>query len=284
MTRTISPALQTHLAAKTTTLAMCWKLTRTDSTVMGFTNHDQDIIFESVTYKAATGITPSTTKSNSDLSVDNLEIDSYLDDNAITEADLMGGLYDYAALEIFMVNYNDLTMGKLSIRTGYLGQVTLNKQMFTAEMRGLTQKLQENIGRIVSPLCDANLGDSRCTVNLAAFTFTGTVTAATSNLIFASALLTQGINYFTGGKITWTSGNNSGLVMEIKGFLNTVVSLALPMSNAIQVGDSFSIVAGCDKTNTTCKGTFNNLVNFRGFPAVPGMNALLTTAGTIQSV
>jgi len=284
MTRTISTALQTHMAGEVTTLAMCWKVTRTDSTIMGFTNHDRNITFDSVTYLAATGMTPSTTKCNSDMSVDNLEIDSVLDSSVISEADLMGGLYDYAALQVFLVNYNDLTMGNLVIRTGYLGQVTLNKNQFTAELRGMAQKLQEYTGDIVSPLCGANFGDTRCTINLTPFTVTGSVTAVTNNMLFSASSLTQGANYFTNGKITWTSGNNNGRQMEIKAFLNKTVTLALAMSNDILAGDTFSIVAGCDKTNATCQNTFNNLINFRGFPSVPGMNALLTTSGTINSV
>lgn len=281
MSRNISEALKAHLASETTTLALCWKLVRADSTVMGFTSHDQDITFDDITYLAATGFVPSATKSNSSMAVDNLEVDGILDSDAITESDILAGLYDYAAVEVFLVNFSDLTQGKLIFRTGWLGEISINKQQFTAEIRGISQKLQENIGRVITPLCDANLGDSRCTVDLMDFTFTASVTTVTDNQLFTSSTLTQDAGYFAGGKLTWNSGNNEGLSMEVKEFSSTQVVLALPMPHVIEAGDSFIIIAGCDKTNGTCKATFDNLVNFRGFPAVPGMNSLMSTAGTI---
>lgn len=281
MSRNISESLKAHLASETTSLAMCWKLVRTDSAVMGFTNHDQDIVLDDVTYMAATGFIPSSAKSNSNMATDNLEVDGILDSEIITESDVLSGLYDYAAVEVFMVNYSDLTQGKLIVRTGWLGEISINKQQFTAEIRGIAQKLQENIGRVITPLCDANLGDSRCTVDLTDFTFTGTVSTVTDNQIFTATVLTQDAGYFAGGKITWESGSNAGLTMEVKEFASTQAVLALPMPHIIEVGDSFTIIAGCDKTSGTCKATFDNLVNFRGFPAVPGMNSLLSTGGTI---
>jgi uncharacterized phage protein (TIGR02218 family) len=46
------------------------------------------------------------------------------------------------------------------------------------------------------------------------------------------------------------------------------------------VGNSFSLVAGCDKSFTTCAEKFNNAINFRGEPHVPGIDKMLETAGT----
>lgn len=283
MTRAISSDLLNHIAGENTTLATCWLLTRLDNTVFGFTNHDQDIIFDAVTYIAHAGMTTSTNKSNSDISVDNMEADSYLESDAITEADIAAGLYDYASLQVFIVNYNDLTMGNLIIRTGTLGEITINKQQYTTEFRGMNQNLAQVSGRIVTPLCDANLGDSRCTLSLTSYTFTGTVTTLQDNGTFFASALTQAINYFNNGKLTWTSGSNNGQSIEVKEFISTQVFLSLPMAYSIALGDTFSIVAGCDKTQPTCQNVFSNLLNFRGFPAVPGMNQILTTAGTIQS-
>ena len=38
-------------------------------------------------------------------------------------------------------------------------------------------------------------------------------------------------------------------------------------------GDTFSVFAGCDKTFATCKAKFDNALNFRGFPHLPGNDA-----------
>lgn len=127
------------------------------------------------------------------------------------------------------------------------------------------------------------LGDSRCGVNLASFTTSTTVTAVTDNQTFSASSLTQDNGYFVAGEILWISGNNNGLRMEVKGFLNGEVTLALPMANSIQAGDGFDIIAGCDKSDSTCKNVFNNFINFRGFPDLPGQDKMFETSGTFTN-
>ena len=111
----ISTALTAHIAGEVTTLATCWKLTRRDATTLCFTDHDQDIVFESNTYKAATGFTPSAIHNSGSLAVDNLDVEGMLSSGSITETDIMAGLYDFAAIAIFQVNYKDLTQGALKL-------------------------------------------------------------------------------------------------------------------------------------------------------------------------
>ena len=63
----ISTQLAAHLAGEVTTLATCWKLTRRDTTIFGFTDHDQDIVYSGITYKAATGFTPTAIQNSGSL-------------------------------------------------------------------------------------------------------------------------------------------------------------------------------------------------------------------------
>lgn len=281
--RPVSSNFATHLASETTSLAMCWKLTRTDTTVMGFTAHDADIVFDGITYVAATGFTPTDITAKNDFSVDNLDVEGILDSSAITEEELMAGIYDYAEIEIFLVNYEDLSQGRMLLRRGWVGEIRIAREQFIAEIRGLAQKLSQNIGRVYAPSCDAVLGDARCTVNLAGFTTSTTVSTVTDRQTFKASALTQDAGYFTGGEVIWTSGANDGRRMEVKEFANTQVVLALPMPDTISASDGFNIIAGCDKTASTCKVTFSNLVNFRGFPDVPGRDRLFETAGTFST-
>ena len=101
-------------------------------------------------------------------------------------------------------------------------------------------------------------------------------------LLRLGGALTQDAGWLTGGEVIWTSGNNDGRRMEVKEFASTQVVLALPMGKSIQVGDTFDIIAGCDKTRETCQSKFSNIINFRGEPDVPGTDKLLTTAGTLD--
>ena len=43
-----------------------------------------------------------------------------------------------------------------------------------------------------------------------------------------------------------------------------------PMAQPIAPGDTFIVTAGCDKRFATCRAKFDNAVNFRGFPHIPG--------------
>lgn len=278
--QTLSPALSSHLAQEVTTLATCWKLTRKDTTVMGFTDHDVDLVVDSVLYKARTGMTPTAVTSSLGLQVDNMDIEGLLSDDAIAEADVIAGKYDHAAVEVFLINYKDIAAGKLSLATGWLGEVTLKGQQFVAEVRGLSQKLQQTIGEIYTPTCRANLGDARCAKNLSSFTVTGTIDSIQSNERFYDAVRTEVPGYFSYGTITFTSGNNNGFTTEIREFSGGTFALFIPAPKELQVGDMYQAIAGCDKRLDTCIARFNNAVNFRGEPHVPGTDKLLETSAT----
>ena len=278
--KTISSALQTHIDGEVTTLATCWKVIRSDATVLGFTDHDVDIIFESVTYQSNTSIDPSTIKSTASASVDNLDIMSVLDSSGITDADILAKKYDNAEVYIFMVNYNDLTMGDIKLSRGRLGEIEVRDNIYVAEFRSLNQFLQQRIGERFATKCRADLGDSRCGVALAgspSFTFSSTVLSVADRSNFTCGL-TNAAAYFDFGKLTWTSGANNGLSMEVKAYTLpgspqvATFELVEKMPYDIVIGDGFDVYAGCDKTTSTCINTFNNIVNFRGEPFIPGMD------------
>jgi uncharacterized phage protein (TIGR02218 family) len=269
-----------HIAGEVTTLATCWKLSRRDGVVLGFTDYVDDLTYAGQLYQARSGFQPTSVQMRNDFSVDNLDIEGILESSEISEPDIQAGLYDYAELEVHLVNYADLTMSGILVKRGWIGEVRLQRGQFIAEVRGLAQKLSQNIGRIYTPTCDAILGDTRCGVDLGDFTGGSTVAAVTSNAAFTTTTPTTDNSYFKGGVLTWTSGNNDGLSMEVKEFIDSAVELALPMGQSVQPGDTFTVVAGCDKTRETCLGKFNNILNFRGFPDLPGQDKLFETSST----
>jgi uncharacterized phage protein (TIGR02218 family) len=274
VTRAISVALKAHYASGTTTIATCWKATLTDGTVVRTTSHDSDIVFDGETYLSVAAYSPSDIVSAADLSPDNLELEGFLSSPAITEEDIQTGRWDYAEIELFEVNYNDLTMGRNLIRNGTLGELTGTRDKYKAELRGLFQKLSRRIVKVTTKDCTANLGDTRCGVNLASWTVTGAVTTATSQRQFTDTARTEANDWFTAGKLTWTSGLNIGLSMEVKRSTATgVIELHEAMPFELQVGDAYSVYAGCTSRFTEdCVGKFSNGVNFRGFPFLPLAN------------
>lgn len=281
MTKTVSANLLSHIAGEVTTLATCWKLTLVDNTVYGFTDHDADITYGGVTYSASSGQTPSSIETSDKLNVDNLDVIGLLDSATITEADLLAGVYDYAAIEVFLINYANTGHGVLKLRTGTLGQISLKRGQFTAELRGLMQHLQQTVGDLYSYACRADLGDSQCGVTLdgsPSYTVTGTVSGVTDNGVFRDAGRTEDVDYFGYGLLTWLTGDNAGRQMEVKSYAaNGTFTLFQKMPSAIQVGDTYSVYAGCNKTPTACIQKFNNFVNYRGEPYIPGVDKMLET-------
>ncbi len=267
--------LAAHLAGETTTLATCWKVTRKDGLVLGFTDHDQDLTMGGLLYQASTGYTRSAIHAIADLSVDNLDIESALNSDTLDAADLRAGLWDGAEVQISLVNWGDPSQGIILLKRGTIGQVELKDNVFKAELRGLTQALSQQIVELYTPDCRADLGDSRCKVNLAALTVTGAVTATADRYGFTDSSRIEANSYWNGGLVIWSSGENAGRRMEVATFSNGVFTLFLPMPGVIVVGDSYSLQPGCDKTLATCRDRFANLLNFRGEPYVPGTDQTL---------
>ncbi len=282
--KTLPPGLQAHLDGGATTLCWCWKLTRGDGAVQGFTDHDRALTFNSVTYEAVSGFTASEVQSSLGLAVDNLTLSGALSSASLNEGDLAAGLYDNARVEIWRVNWADVSQ-RVLMRAGTLGEVTRSGHAFQAEIRGLAQALNQPVGRIFGHLCDANLGDARCGV--AASISSGTVAMASDARRFTiTGLDAFPTGHFTGGKLTFSSGANAGRAMEVKrhGISNAIVSIELwqAMSEPVMPGDGFDVMPGCDKLFSTCQSKFANGANFRGFPHMPGNDAVMAGPGANQ--
>ena len=69
----VSERFQAHLSSGHTTLARCWQVVRKDGVVLGFTDHDRDLSFDGVTYRADTGLSALSLAQSTGLSVDNTE-------------------------------------------------------------------------------------------------------------------------------------------------------------------------------------------------------------------
>jgi uncharacterized phage protein (TIGR02218 family) len=276
--KTVAGALATHIAGEVTTLCTLWRVTRRDGTVMRFTDHSEDVVLGSETFAASTGYTRSAIAANSALQVDNVDLEGMLDSAAITEDDLRAGVYDHAEVDVLMVNWASPSDGTVQMRAGTLGEVSLTTGTFTAELRGLAQALQTQVIELVTPDCRATFGDARCGFDLSTVTETGTVATVTTARRVVTVTLTgaRADGFFSGGLLTWTSGLNDGRAMEVKEHSGGTFTLFLPTGFAIQVGDAFSVSAGCPKTLAACIA-FDNVANFRGFPWVPGNDAMLRT-------
>lgn len=244
--------MKAHLAQGYQTMATCWLVVRSDGQVFAFTDHDANITFDleaamtaqgltagpgvagigSRTYLASAGFKASNLQTSSALNVDTGEAQGILSSPSIIEADLLAGLWDYASVAVFQVNWANLTAGAVIERVGTLGEIQTDRGTFKAEWRGIMQAYQQNLGRIDSPICNAILGDARCAVDLALFTVTGTLedVSADGMVLFDSARTEPGP---TGGlSIIDVTNANPGVVHlgSVTGLFN---GLAVTLSGIV---------------------------------------------------
>ncbi|NJM51591.1 MAG: DUF2163 domain-containing protein [Sphingomonadales bacterium] len=271
------------LYPNTTRLAQCWKIERTDGVTQAFTSFDQPLTVDGTTYEPANSFSASQFASDSDMSVADVELLGALDADDITAEALLAGVYDHAEVELFVVDWSDLTIPKTIVRRGWIGNISQSGITFRAELRGLGQRIQQPIIESYSPECRVDLFSPRCGASRAAFAVTATVTSltdgtlgvASDNRVFFSNTLNQEDDWFKYGELIWTTGANAGHTTEIRSFKKGRIELWEPMGLNVAVGDTFTIHAGCDKSLATCRAKFNNVVNFRGEPHVPGNDAML---------
>lgn len=283
--KTITTALKNHLAEEVTTLANCWRLVRRDGRAFFFTDHDQDIEISGATYLSAIGYRQTAIAGDSTLAVANLEVSGILDSDTLIAEEIRSGLFDFADIYIFAVNWADLSQGIMRLRRGTLGEIaTTPAGTFQAEMRGMSQKFATKVGEVYTPECRADLGDDKCKVDVPSLTHTEWVVGLSDQTLFlVSNYAAAPDHWYKFGGLTWLTGANTGRSMEVRAYAGTVapfVWLYLPMPRPIAIGDGFKIYPGCDKRRDTCRAKFNNIVNRRAEDYIPGFDAIIQTPNT----
>lgn len=301
---TLSPAALTHLQGEVRRVAICGVVYKTDGTTVRCTQHDEDITITTGsfagTYYAVAAIDASDIKNNSDMSVDNLDINSVLSNDlsfaGFNVADIKAGLFRNAPFDMFMCQYDEPDSWQHSLKRGYLGQVTRTSEgSFTCEWRGLTQKLQQTIGRTYGERCDVErFCDARCGLNRDDFTVGITVTSVTSRKRFdvsigvGSPFIGENISgAYDLGEIEFLDGENAGFLMQIKrdsaGGLLGQVELWEELPFDVEVGRVGIMVQGCDRRWETCVSK-SNTVNFRGHGRwIPGIQKIIRAPDTNSS-
>jgi len=274
--------LLSHLGAGVTTTCRCWALTRRDGVVMGFTDHDRALAFEGVAFRPDTGLSALALQQTTGLSVDNTEALGALSDAAIREADIEAGRYDGAGLRAWLVNWQDVAARAL-IFAGTIGELRRAGGAFEAELRGLTDALNVPLGRVYQKSCSAVLGDRDCTFDLdtPGYVSERPAEVVEENRVFRFAEMGGfAEDWFRHGVIRVLSGAATGLIGLIKRDrvegAGRVIELWQPLGATVLQGDVLRIEAGCDKRMETCQFKFDNLLNFQGFPDIPGDDWTIT--------
>jgi uncharacterized phage protein (TIGR02218 family) len=269
-------ALLTHLGQGVTTVCRAWLVLRKDGVAYGFTDHDRDLAFEGADFKASTGMTALALQQSTGMSVDNSEAVGALSDAAVDEADLLAGRFDGAEVRSWLVNWANPAQ-RIEQFCGNFGEVTRSAGAFKAELRGVTDRLNQPQARAYQRGCGAVLGDARCGVDLAVpgHRVTAEIAAfdAMGRMIFAGLDGFPAL-WFERGRAVMMTGAAAGLVGTIKSDrlqdAGRIVDLWHGFAAAVVVGDQVQLEVGCNRTAAMCTGKFANFLNYQGFPHIPG--------------
>lgn len=269
-------ALYAHLGSGATTVCRAWTVVRADGTVLGFTDHDRDLVIEGVVCRADTGMTARALQQTTGLSVDNSEAVGALSDASVTEADLLAGRYDGAEVRAWLVNWASPDERAEQFR-GALGEIVRAGGSFRAELRGLSDALNRPQGFAYQSGCSAVLGDGRCRFDTAQpGYFSQRIVEAVEDARSFRFDSFAGFDdrWFEYGRFEVLSGPAAGLVgvvrVDRQEGAGRRIELWQSIPAKIAAGDSVRIVAGCNKAAETCRAKFANFMSFRGFPHIPG--------------
>lgn len=259
-------------------LCTCWQITRTDGVVLKITDHDHPVVLaDGFTYSPQNGIYAGARQKQEGTQSQNTETRGVISSDLITNADLRAGRYREAEIQESLVDWKYPYAGRYRFIRYWIDSTTFTGEQWTASLIGLTGQLRQKSGRTITRTCNADLGDARCKINLPALAVTGSVVTITSPKLKFTTTLTNPRGFFNDGILTWTSGQNTAIQSEMKNSLLAGGALTLQLRTPfdITIGDTFSVVPGCNKTTGSggC-GRYNNLINFRGYDTVPGSNIL----------
>lgn len=274
--RALSLAQREALADPATQIATLWRITRADGVVLRLCDWDVPLASDGETWTPNGSAERSSVRLGTGLQAGNLDIKGLFATDQISEADLLAGRYDYAAL-LVSIAFAAIDLPSIPLAAGRFGEVSGDNGQYKVEINDLLQALQTSVGEFTSAACRADFGDARCQASLATWRHTYTLASvadARTLVLTGPSLLPAGT--YVQGIVEIMSGAAVGWKMEVKAWTAGTLTLGLylPLPVLPAAGDSVRVTAGCDKSRATCKTVFSNVINFQGEPDVPGLDAL----------
>ncbi|MDR1425790.1 MAG: DUF2163 domain-containing protein [Rickettsiales bacterium] len=270
--KNIGSDLARSLAASSANLIKCFKITLKDHSVLGFSEGPEDISVDEILYKSCCGFEEKNQTSFSDMTSGDSNLVAILDNVGVDREDIIAGKFDGAAIEVFMTVREHPEYGKIVIISGFVGSIKIYGEKIYFNIVGVMGVLEKTIGNIYSPLCRVGFCSKKCSLDLQSYTFTGTISSLVSETEFhtdSGTISTKVEDYFKYGLVRFIDGPSAGSSMEVKQSYGGNIVLAMSVAKGMEVGNQFTVVAGCDKKFSSCIERFQNAINFRGEPNLP---------------
>jgi uncharacterized phage protein (TIGR02218 family) len=260
------------------TTCLLFRIRRADGVVQRFASLDRDVVWAGETWLGTAPLDPMAAEAARGLAAGQTEVVGLLDAVTLRAEDLLNGLYDDAEMRVIRIDWSAPARGGIVLFEGRLAVAQIGETQFSAEIRLPGARLEQAVVELYSPECRVDLYSPPCGVAPGPWTETHTVTAVLSHTRIEVAGFTRPAGWADYGMITVLAGPNANARREIRRHhAGGVLDLWEPFAAPLTAGTSVSIAAGCDKRRTTCAGKFGNVLNFRGFPDVPGEDRLFRT-------
>ena len=187
----------------------------------------------------------------------------------------LNGGFDNALIEISLAIMDDqfVSVGLLHLFTGRVTDTTIDRALIELSVSSDKIKLDTQVPtKIYQPSCTHTLYDAGCKLLKDNWKESNSAISG-SNQTSIQFNTVNGENFFSLGKIVFSSGQNTGIARTVKYFAKSggvgIATLAQPLPFAVAIGDTFDIYAGCDKLRGTCSAKFNNAAQFLGWEYMP---------------
>lgn len=285
MSRTLSAGLAGHVSTPSLKLCAMLRIDLKDGTQLAFTDHDHPLAFDlgdgSLTYVPDTGILPSDLSLSTGFDADDMEVSGPIG-SVVTRTHVLGGRYDDAVVRYFVVNWSDLSQGASKLAKGCVVSAEVIGGKFKFTLHSDLSRYNQATGEVLTPYCRTYFGSTKCTVT--PIEDDVTVTAVTSARTFTVSNPEARVeDFFNTGLAVFTGGELDGIrPAPIDTFTAAgAITMFEPLPEPPQVGDTLTLRQGCydpatgaSLTRTACMH-FENMINFRAEPDVPGSDKVL---------
>lgn len=248
----------------------------------GYTDYPTPLLYGGITYDPSPSLTRLRNYQTS-TSASNSQKGEIIRVGDFSDEELMSGLFDTAIIKVMRVVPTRLDLGHYLINEDSIAATRWSENTLHFDILDFFRGLNATVGTQNSPYCRHTFGDQfsdtkkgACTLNANNFTYNLTVTSVVKQRLQFTVTSSLPEGRLANGNFTWTLGHNAGAKDTIKsdtavGNVHTI-TLFIPSTFAITVGDTIRVVTGCDGTFQTCNSVYSNGRNFGGNPLLnPGV-------------
>lgn len=250
------------------------KITRTDGTIIRFAESDEDVVVGAETYSPIPGLAVSAVKHTGNGEVPSCQIIAVHKTNGVVSTpDLDVGLFDAAAVQMYIVDRKNLTRKGL-LFTGAIANISYTvENIVVFDVKGPAVSAKILMTQKRSPMCRTDLFSVLCGVNKVSYAISTTVSAVVNQFSFSvTGSIAHADGYFNQGVCVTANG----AAFELGNWVQSTQTLTAysPCDRLLSAGTALTIYPGCDKTlGAAGCAKFSNQLNFQGEPHFLGTAA-----------